>query len=33
MLRADLDADRTRAVNRLHGTLLTIFPALERPWT
>jgi transposase len=28
--RADLVEDRTRAVNRLRGTLLGIFPALER---
>nr|WP_253799531.1 IS110 family transposase [Kitasatospora paracochleata] len=28
--RADLVEDRTRAVNRLRGTLLSMFPALER---
>ncbi|MER6434512.1 IS110 family transposase, partial [Streptomyces sp900105245] len=28
--RADLGEDRTRVVNRLHGTLLSMFPALER---
>lgn len=28
--RADLVADRTRAINRLRATLLEIFPALER---
>ncbi|MGY4742177.1 IS110 family RNA-guided transposase [Streptomyces sp. B21-108] len=29
--RADLVEDRTRVVNRLRGTLLSMFPALERP--
>ena len=28
--RADLVADRTRALNRLREQLLSIFPALER---
>ncbi len=28
--RADLVEDRTRAVNRLRGTLLSMFPALDR---
>jgi transposase len=28
--RSDLVEDRTRVVNRLRGTLLSIFPALER---
>lgn len=28
--RADLVEDRTRVVNRLRGTLLSMFPALER---
>ncbi|GAA4976040.1 transposase [Nonomuraea thailandensis] len=28
--RKDSAADRTRAVNRLHDQLLTIFPALQR---
>ena len=31
--RADLVADRTRAINRLRGLLTGIFPALERAWT
>jgi transposase len=31
--RSDLVEDRTRAVNRLRGTLLSMFPALERAWT
>lgn len=28
--RADLNADRTRRINRLRGQLTSIFPALER---
>ncbi len=28
--RADINADRTRRINRLHDQLTSIFPALER---
>ena len=31
--RADLVEDRPRVVNRLRGTLLRMFPALNETWT